>query len=419
MSASGTNKPAWLAEAERDYRGGVKSNFTNAVLAIHNDPAISTCFAFNEMSRTAMLVRPIPGRRRHAGGNQSDPAPDDLRDIDASKVQDYLQRSGLPDISIDCVFRAIEVRADECRFHPVRDYLDGLKWDGVARAGAWLSKYLGAAATPYANAIGQMFLIAMVARIFKPGCKADYMLVLEGAQGSLKSTACRILAGEYLSDAMPNLRVGKDVSHHVRGKWLIEVPEMSSMSGLDDALLKAFITRQDEMFRPSHGRRDVKEPRQCLFVGTTNKAMYLTDDTGGRRYWPVAAGEIDAEALAKDRDQLFAEAVALYLQGAKWWPDAAFEARHIKPQQEARREVDDWQESIAEYAAGKRTVTPKEVARGAGVTTGDAFGTRDRNRVTAILKLLGYERGEKDGNGNIPWQNKEIAENSHHLRLVS
>src|SRR5262249_2130060 len=152
------------------------------------------------------------------------------------------------------VHDAVDLVAQDNGFHPVHDYLTGIEWDGVPRLMTWLSAYLGAECTPYAQAVGKMFLISMVARILEPGCKADHMLVLEGPQGAMKSTACRVLAGErYFADSLPDI-THKDSMSYLRGLWLIEAAEMHAMTKSEVTALKAYITRQVERFRPSHGR---------------------------------------------------------------------------------------------------------------------------------------------------------------------
>jgi hypothetical protein len=271
-------------------------------------------------------------------------------------------------------------------FHPVRVYLNKLSWDGVARLETWLSRYLGAEPSRYAQAIGPMFFVALVARVFDPGCKHDHMLVIEGPQGVPKSTACSVIAGGWFSDGLPDLREGKEVSQHLQGVWLIEMSELSAMRKADVETLKAFIARERDRYRPPYGRREVDQPRQCVFVGTTNEAVYLKDSTGGRRFWPIKASSIDLDALRLDRDQLFAEAVRSFHAGARWWPDKDLERELIKAEQDARYAQDLWHDDVLKYLIAKNRVTVGEVAeRALYITDKSRLGTTENMRIIGIL----------------------------------
>jgi Virulence-associated protein E/RepB DNA-primase from phage plasmid len=389
----------WINDCIRDEHGRPLSNLANAMIALRRDPALKDLVAYDEMLCAAILQDRVPG----AAADEEPFTARPVRDEDVSGIQEFLQIAGLKKIGKDTVHQAIDMRARECAFHPVRNYLSTLKWDGKPRLRTWLSTYLGAQPSAYAEGVGTMFMVAMVARIFEPGCKVDYMLIFEGPQGSRKSSSVRILGDRWFSDSLPDIMDGKDVVQHLRGKWLIEIAELSAMGRAGSANLKHFITRSVERYRPSYGRKEVIEPRQCVFIGTTNNQAYLRDETGGRRFWPVKVGIIDTDALVQDRDQLFAEAVSHYRRRAKWWPDDQFEREHVQPEQDARYVADAWEETISNYLTDKSRVLVGEVAKdGLEIETG-RIGTADQRRITAALERLGWQRGKKDSQGNRPW----------------
>ena len=392
--------PPWLQACEKDGRDQIIPNLANLMIALRGDPDLANALAFDQMLQSPILRSPLPPapNGKTTGGGDFLPRP--LRDADVSDLREYVQHYGLPRISRDISHEATDKRARELSFHPVRQWLDALVWDGTPRLDGWLARHLGSASNrEYLSAIGPMFLISMVARIYEPGCKVDYMLVFEGPQGETKSQVCAIIAGEWFSDDLPDLHT-KDVKQHLRGKWLIEIAELSAFSRAETEALKAFITRTDEKYRPPYGRLEVKEPRQCVFIGTTNKENYLKDDTGARRFWPVNVGKIDLKGLRRYRDQLFAEAVMRFRRGDHWWPEAAFERRVIKPEQEGRYEPDFWEDAIKEYLKGQDRITVSQIAmRALGFENAAKVSKADQNRIAAVLKTLGDWKPGRDWQG--------------------
>jgi hypothetical protein len=393
----------WAGLLRRDLRGRPYPDLANALIALRLDVAMADVLAFDEMRQMAILrtVPPTAPRAKAVAPG----LPRQLTDDDVARIQEWLQSLDLPRIGREIIGQAAHVRAREARFHPVRDYLDSRQWDGTGRLNDFLPRYFGAdGSADYLTAIGPMFLISMVARIMEPGCKCDYMLILEGPQGSEKSKACAILAGDYFSDDLPDIH-NKDSKQHLRGKWLIEISELAAFRRAESEPLKAYLSRQVERYRAPYGHEPIAEPRQCVFVGSVNpKGGYLKDETGGRRFWPVKVRRVDAVALARDRDQLFAEAVERYRMGEHWWPDPAIEQLLIAPEQLARFEPDVWEHPVKEFLIGKARATILEICVGAlgytksgsmffapGGTPINRISSVDTIRIASILTGLSWE----------------------------
>ncbi len=300
------------------------------------------------------------------------------------RAAEWLQRREL-NVTPMTVSRSVGAVAREITVHPVRDHLGALAWDGVPRIETWVCRYLGAEDTAFNRSVGALWLISAVARIFRPGVKADHMLVLEGPQGARKSTALKILAGEdWFTDELPDLG-SKDAAMHMQGVWIIEIAELDAIGKAEVSRIKAFLTRTTDRFRPPYGRYTIEVPRQCVFAGTVNPDTYLRDETGNRRFWPVRCGTIDIDALARDRDQLWAEAVARFRAGAIWWLDTPELIAAATAEQEKRYQADAWDALIDHWltheirtvAAASRLRAPRHRERAARGTAHRRVGGRD------------------------------------------
>ena len=214
--------------------------------------------------------------------------------------------------------------------------------------------YLGAEDTPLNRAFGSRWMISAVARIMQPGAKVDHMLILEGPQGAKKSSALKALAGaEWFTDELAEIG-SKDAAQQMRGIWIIEIAELDAISRAEVSRIKAFLTRTTDRYRPPYERYVVEVPRQCVFAGSVNPETYLRDETGNRRFWPVRCGRIDLDALRRDRDQLWAEAVARYRDGAIWWLDEPELIADAKTEQDQRYQADAWDARIDRWLVFER-----------------------------------------------------------------
>jgi putative DNA primase/helicase len=294
----------------------------------------------------------------------------------------------------------VEMYAERNTFHPVLAYLDSLEWDGTDRLSFWLTDCLGVSDTTYSRLAGAMFLRSMVARVWKPGAQVDHMLVLEGGQGAGKSSAFRVLGGEWFSDTQ--FRLGdKDALLQLEDVWLYEVSELDAFSKADVTAVKQFLTTLNDKFRGVYERRSRRRPRQVVMGGSTNQDRYLRDSTGNRRFWPVTVGTIRLDLLRAVRDQLFAQAYAEIKAGERWWPTREEERAYFIPAQDSRVIVDPWsdelQKRLAEAKYGDRVAfTTSELLAVLGVASDkiDGGGQMAR-RIQQIMHALGWTMGRQ------------------------
>lgn len=303
---------------------------------------------------------------------------------------------------------AVMVEAQSHPFHPVRDYLAGLIWDKKPRLRAWLATYMGA--TPitddeaegkrlrqYISLAGTKWMLAAVARVMQPPVKTDCVLILEGLQGAGKSTALAVLGGDWFTDT--HFALGdKDGYQQMQGVWLCELAELDAFNKAESTRAKQFFASKEDRYRPAYGRRVQAFARQCVFAGSTNQDGYLKDPTGNRRYWPVLCRKPDMEALARDRDQLWAEAVQLYRLGEKWWV-LEHEKYLFEAEQEARYSGDTWEDLIRDWlgekAWGNDFFTTAEIMKGALKMDAVQMRPPEQTRVGIVMQRLGWARKRK------------------------
>lgn len=391
--------------------GTIAKVVANAVAILSNDPAWAGVLASDIFAGEREIIMKAPPWDADAAPPSPPKAGSPWTDADDVRTAVWLQRHWSLHLATELVGAALRVVAKRNPTHPVRQYLDSLKWDGTRRLPTWLSKYIGAGHNDYTAAVGQWFLISAVARVRKPGCKADHVPVLEGAQGKRKSTALRVLASdEWFTDEISALG-SKDSFMELAGRWIVEMPELDAMSKAEVGRIKAFLSATTDRYRPPYGRRVVSVPRQCVIAGTVNLDEYFRDDTGNRRFWPVRVGEIDVDALARDRDQLWAEADEAFKGGAQWWPTSA-ETPMVTDEQEQRFVADAWEGRIADWLITRMTdFTTGDVLSGPLGLEPGKWGRPDQMRVASCLRRLRCtkERSMRDASREWRWSKPKSA----------
>lgn len=388
---------SWRDDLAKSERGKILPLIKNAILAFQLAPEWNGVLGYDEFA--------LRHEARIAPPFKAEPGP--WRDEWDIKATAWLESHGVC-ISDGRVSKAIATVARDFPFHPLREYLDGLKWDGVKRLDDWLCLYCGCEPSDYTRTVGAKWMISAVARGDKPGCKVDHMLVLEGGQGIGKSRTLKILGGPYYSDDVPDLSAGKDAALSAGGVWILELSELDSMSRADVSRIKSFISRQVDRFRPPYGRHVIEAPRQCVFAGSVNHNKYLKDETGGRRFWPIECGEhFHLDSLERDRDQLWAEAVHRYRAGEPYFLDNATIAGAANEQQEARYQGDPWEPLIEAWLLSQSdSVNTQRILTEALRKDAGQWDRRDETRIGVIMSRIGgWKRKQirEKGSGKKPW----------------
>jgi len=372
-SFAAADQEGWKLALARTEKGALLPTMDNVVGILRNDPAWRNVIAYDEFAGQEVKRSVPPFERGELG---------EWTDLDDARLELWLaEKYHVRGFKNQALFRGVCLAADANRFHPVRDYLSGLTWDGLPRLKTLLWAYLGAnngVESAYSEAVAVKWLVGAVARVMKPGCKMDNVLILDGPQGAMKSTALKVMFDPWFTDAA--FEIGSTDGYQIiRGMWCVELAELDSFNRAAASRSKAFFTRTEDRYRNPYGRKPVNIMRQGVFAGSVNHATYLKDDSGNRRYWPVTVSEIEIDMLRRDRDQLWAEALQLYRDGTEWWVRASDRALY-ETEQDERYIGDAYEQRIRDYLDGNFAGASGRMLR---VAMGDLLG-----------KALGLDAGK-------------------------
>lgn len=305
----------------------------------------------------------------------------------------WLQRSWNHKFAVGTAITALRAACFGRAYDALTQAVEALVWDGIPRINTFAATYLRAADTPHHAAAGRILLLSMAARALHPGCKVDTMVILEGAQGARKSTAAQVLGGQFFAEL--HATVGTQASfEQVEGAWLMEVPELDAMGKAELGAAKKFMASQSDRFRRAYAREVKDVPRRCVMIGTTNQAVYLRDETGARRWLPVACGEVDVESLRRDRDKLLAEAVFRVKGGEPWHMVDKGELQAAAEAAEERYDTDPWTERLLAHL-NRSVETTMDECLGALMVPVEQRAQTTANRVTKILTHAGWVRSRR------------------------
>lgn len=397
----------WKQYLEMTEKGNVRSTLNNCKTILQNVCASKNIVGRDEFANNDFYLVDTPWRSKKG---------DAVTDMCIVRIKFFCSERYGVEFGDNLINQALLEIADVNRFHPVRSYLKSLEWDGTPRLETWLQTYAAAQGPEsYLKAVSRKILVALVKRVFEPGCQFDQVLILEGDQGVGKSSLLRALTSPWFTDQPLNIG-DKDTVLTMQSKWLIELGELASLNRSEVESMKAFVSQRTDRIRAPYGKRVEEYPRQSIFVGSTNLDEYLKDETGNRRFWPVkCVGKLKFKAIERDRDQLFAEAYAYYRLGEPTYLEAEEDNLLALAEQNQRGEIDEWFGAVADVLNGP--LFPKrgfEMRQLAGQL--DQFGAHrlersDQQRIGKILKTLGYAKYQENvGDRRKLWAPREWVE---------
>lgn len=353
-------------------------NLHNAALILESDPVYKGRVYYDDFLRR-VIRRNSPTR--------------EWCDADDLELMRHMQANlGINRMGREAVASAVIEVAHRHHQNCVTEWLDSISWDQTPRIDHFFIDCMGATDDEYVRRASRNFWISIVARAYSPGCKVDNMIVLEGPQGVGKSTALQIIGGAWFAEQHESATNPRAFAEILQGKLLVEISEMDAFNKVEVSRVKQTISCRSDRFRAAYSRHAADHPRTCVFVGTTNRDDWARDETGARRFWPIAcSGDVDLESIRENRDQLFGEARAAYLAGEAYWkmPSEATETA-----QRERYQLDPWHDRVVEILKGKVTVTTSEILEEMKIDV-VRQGRTEQMRVGTILRFLGWKKGRE------------------------
>lgn len=340
-----TTNDDWLKELEVDKKGNIQSTINNIVLILNNDPDLKGVFALNEFEKREVALRNLPWRKIKKNKHY-------LTDTDDASLRHYLEVKYEFNASAK-IEDGLAITVQANGFHPVKDYLKSLVWDGTERVDSLLIDYLGAEDHEYTRTVTRKVLCAAVGRIFYPGIKFDHMMIFVGEEGQGKSFLIDKLGKQWYSDSFYTMQ-GKEAYEQLQGVWLLEMAELSALKKTEIEIVKHFISKREDRYRVAFGHRTENFPRQCVPFGTSNNRNFLKGSDALRKFWPVdikvttAEKDIFTDLTSDEVDQIWAEATDMFLQGEDLFlsPEIEKIARQV---QQGHTEIDARTELIQDY----------------------------------------------------------------------